>query len=135
MAATTYVSESSESKKSQECWKQVFTKIDNEQIQNCGDNQNNNNSSNATSVFPCDFASLCRVVNDLNSGFSLLREQLESVVENLDTVSKTNYRIHDKVQNFLSSHLLILYVKHARRNGDFSQDIFVYSTVVCRNLN
>ena len=101
MAANTYASESSEIKKSQECWKQVFTQIDNEQIQNFGDNQNNSND--VTGVFPCDFASLCRVVNDLNSGFSLLRAQLESVVENLDTVSKTNYRIHDKVQ-VLSAH-------------------------------
>jgi hypothetical protein len=101
MAATTCVTEPSESKKSQECWKEVFTKIENEQMQSFGDSQNNNNNSNvSTGVFPCDFASLCRVVNDLNSGFSLLRDQLESVVENLDTVSKTNYRIHDKVHYF-----------------------------------
>ena len=104
MAASSYASDSSESKKSQECWKEVFTKIDNEQTQKFGDNQNNNNSNDVTGVFPCDFASLCRVVNDLNSGFSLLRTQLDSVVENLDTVSKTNYRIHDKVQ-LLSSQI------------------------------
>ena len=104
MAASSYASDSSESKKSQECWKEVFTKIDNEQTQKFGGNQNNNNSHDVT----CDFASLCRVVNDLNSGFSLLRSQLDSVVENLDTVSKTNYRIHDKVQ-LLSSHVIKFY--------------------------
>lgn len=120
MAATTFAVECSESQESEECWNDVFGRgIENEAElnnqhyrteddrndprhlnNNINNNINNNDNVDLTTTtieFPCDFLSLCRVVNELNTGFSILRVQLESVVQNLDVVSKTNTRIHDKV--------------------------------------
>ena len=113
-ATTTFAVECSESKESQECWNDVFGRGENEAAELNNQNyrteadridprhlhNNNNNNDDLTTSrieFPCDFLSLCRVVNELNTGFSILRVQLESVVQNLDVVSKTNTRIHDKV--------------------------------------
>ena len=92
-----------ESKESQLCWTEVLGRseeVNNQNYLTAEDSfrLNNNNDDDDTNVtFPCDFLSLCRVVNDLNAGFSLLRSQVETMVSNLDSVSKSNHRIHDKV--------------------------------------
>lgn len=105
----------SEVKDSKLCWSEVLgyetARISNNNINNNSSNGNsprNVNDSLPTSTagvttMPSDFSSLCRVVNDLNAGFSLLRAQVETVVTNLDSVSKSNQRIHEKVPISASS--------------------------------
>ena len=112
----------SELKDSKLCWSEVLG-YESTRLSNNNNNSNNsssngnsgrvenvtNSSPPSTSTFaPCDIASLCRVVNDLNAGFSLLRAQVETVVTNLDSVSKSNQRIHEKVLSQLPQEQLLV---------------------------
>jgi len=84
----------SDVKDSQICWNEV---IDFESGRIFNNNNGGADDNSNAAADPCDFVSLCRVVNDLNAGFAILRSQVESVVTNLDLVSKSNHRIHEKV--------------------------------------
>jgi hypothetical protein len=67
----------------------------------------NNNNEEEEEAMSGDFLSLCRVVNGLNAGFAQLRSQVEAVVCNLDLVSKSNNRIHEKVATEPVSNLIL----------------------------
>jgi hypothetical protein len=113
--------ECSEAKESQLCWTEVLGRseeVNNQNYLTAEDsfrlNNNNDDDNNASSInFPCDFLSLCRVVNDLNAGFSILRTQVETIVSNLESVSKSNHRIHDKVC-FVTVSLKLVYLSTAK---------------------